>query len=710
MQFRVERCGGRQEVPAATTMKQAAAAVAADDHPGRQPPRFPAGIAYNLDLMGRRRPTDFVSWSLYRRAWALPVLALVVLLATSFQPDAPVAGTLPPTLANEQAGELLERSRAFSKQFPDRRPGSQGAGAVDSAQWMKDEFAALDLTARTVPGTTIDPRTGDSVGTINVEATLAGRTRELVVVVAHRDTADAEGRGGDAAGQMALLALAKELAATRDLRRSYLFVSSDAATLNGGGARSLAQRLADRGGVVAVIVIDRFGAGAKLRVDASPSGRFAPPLGLVEAARSAVAAEGGSDSTGSSIAQLARLAVPLTLHEHGQLVERGLPALTITAGDDQLGTSGDDDATAATIGAGLRSVQRLVGTLDQVDRLQSAGKTWVASSQRVYRGWALKILVAALLIPAWVATVDLLVRHRRGWNLLAAIGSVARVMLAGMTAVVAAWLLGAVGLLPQTGDRPPNPGTLDDVHWIGVALWLSICVGAWLLARGPDWRRQRYQARAVGSADTPELVLGLVALIVVSVLALAVSPFAVLFAAPALPTWLLLASRRIYSRRAVVAVWSLGFVGPVAALFVAGARADTGLGSLWYALSLLQTQTVPPLLALLIGAGAGLSGMLLVAALGLVAHPALPTLRARARGLRGHSPLQLVRTATADLQLPSTARLRLPRRSTTTSRSQQAEAARASEQLSPRARMRAREAERTRERERRANRSRVNSR
>ncbi|MCW2922066.1 MAG: putative aminopeptidase [Thermoleophilia bacterium] len=584
-------------------------------------------------MVSRRRPVDFVGWRLYRRAMVVPVLALLVLLVTSFRAEVPVQGALPPTLANEQAAALLDDGAQFRKLFPTREPGSPGS--IDSAQWMLDEFKKLDLPAKTVPATTVDPATDKSVGLVNVEATLPGRTRELVVIHAHRDTA-AEGRGADALGQVALLALARELKSTRDLRRTYLFVSTDGATLNGGGARALANRLSHRGAVVAVIGIDRLGAGGALRVDASPSAEFAPPLGLVRAATGSVDAEGGDPSIGGVMTQVARLAAPVTLREHGQLLARGLPALTVTAGDDQLRTSGDTKAAAVDVGAGVRAVQRLVGTLEQVDQLQSAGKTWVASERRVYRGWALKIFVASLLIPVWLAAVDMLVRHRRGWNLAAAVGTAARSMLAGIAAVAALWVLAGFGLLPGSGDRPPNPGTLDDVRVFTLLVWGLIVAAAWLLARGPDWRRQRQASRraAIGP-DTPELVVAVVGLVIVSVLALAVSPYTVLFIVPALHVWMCIPSWRIvFSPRRATLVWAAGLVGPLLALIAVGARSDTGLGAGWFAMQLVQTRTIPPMLALLIGCGGGLLGLLLVASRGRVAHPALPVIVTRWTALR----------------------------------------------------------------------------
>lgn len=582
--------------------------------------------------MGRRRPTDFVAWSLYRRAWLVPGLAMLVLLVTSFGTEPPVQGTLPPTLGNEQAARMLEARDGFLQQFPDRRPGTSGAN--DSAQWMRDQFQAIPyVSADTVPTTSVNPATGNAVGLVNVEARLPGRTRELVVIMAHRDAADAKGRGGDATGQVALLTLAKELSATRDRRRSYLFVSTDGATLNGGGARALATRLARRGAVVSVISLDRIGAGGRLRVDAAPSGGFAPPLGLVEAARQSIGAEGGSVESPALLSQVGQLAAPITLREHGQLLAQGLPAVTITAGDDQLADNGDRGASAARVGSALRGTQRLVATIDQLDQLQSAGKTWIGNDRRVYRGWALKLLIASLLVPVWVVAVDMLMRHRAGWNLLATIGTLARVMLAGLWAVAALWLLTGIGLLPRVGDRPPNPASFGDVRVAGAICWLVLAVGGWLLARGPDWRRTRFAARTqVTDRDHAELVVGILALVVLAALTLAISPFAVIFWLPMLHGWLWLCSRHVHAVRLRVGAWALGLAGLAAALGVLATRTDVGFGTIRFAAQLLQTRSVPPLLALVLGAGAGIGGLLLVAVLGQVAHPALPHLLGYLRG------------------------------------------------------------------------------
>ncbi|MEO6866867.1 MAG: hypothetical protein ABI200_02480, partial [Gaiellales bacterium] len=112
-------------------------------------------------------------------------------------------------------------------------------------------------------------------------------------------------------------------------------------------------------------------------------------------------------------------------------------------------------------------------------------------------------------------------------------------------------------------------------------------------------------------------------------------------------------------------------IGPLLALLAIGARSDTGTGALWYAVQLVQTRTIPPQLALLIGAGGGLVTLLLLAALGRVASPALPRLRNTwleiYDGQRGFKDLVPVGVRAAGARLAGSAvRLRVPTRSRTT--------------------------------------------
>jgi len=586
--------------------------------------------------MGRRRPIDRVNWRLYRRAWLLPALAFVLVLGTSFAPQRTPDSPLPPSFTNEQASELIDRAAAFSKRFPDRRPGTPGA--IDAGQWLRDQLRDAGLTATTVPATTTRPTSGDSVGIANVEAVLPGRTRETVVVLAHRDNLGSEQRGGDPIGTLSLVQLAEDLAATRDRRRTFLLVSTDAATINGAGARALAERLQRRrGSIVAIVSLERPGSGGRTNwVPFLPAGDYVPPLGLTQAARDAVVAEGGDAGQPSILSQLLRLSVPTTLFGHGPLVEAGLPAVTISGGYER-SDSARLSPTPTSVGDAVRSLQRALGTLDSVDTLQSAGKTYVSTSQRVYRGWALKILIASLLLPVWFAAADMLLRHRRSWNIAATVGTAARAVMAGLFGLITLWLTSSIGLLPGSADRPPMPASVDSLPVVGLMVWVVLAGAGWLLARGPDWRR----ARAAGR-DSADLAVALLAGCVLCAVMLASSPYSVLLFVPALHLWLVLASRLVYSTPATAGTWGAGLLSPLASVLALGAASDTGIRAPIYALELVASRSVPAGVTLPAAALSGLGLLVLLASFGRVGAPALPAVRRTAQGLEARAVLTAI--------------------------------------------------------------------
>jgi hypothetical protein len=399
--------------------------------------------------------------------------------------------------------------------------------------------------------------------------------------------------------------------------------------------------------VFAAIGLDQLGSTTgSLRVAMTPSGDRTPPLGLVAIARGATMAEGGTASLESTLTQTLRLGVPVTLFEHGQLVQRGLPAVTITSGSERL-PSGRSQLDEQRLAQGVRSIERTLEGLDAMDSLQSAGKTWAWSGARAWRGWALKILIASLLLPVWLAGVDMFARYRRSWHVLAAVGSVARAMLAGVWAIGSLWALTSLGLLNESADLPPSPALVHTPSAIRLTPWVVLVVVGWLLARGPDWRR-----RGGGGRDHATLVVGLLVLVLLATVALAVNPFAVAFAVPALHAWLWLASRRVWSRRAVVMAWTAASVGPLVACMAVAGPLGTGTGTPWYLFDLLALRDMPPALGLLLAPAVGVGVLLLLAALDVVHLPALhrltgsgaprrrrlaavPTARSRISSVRG---------------------------------------------------------------------------
>jgi hypothetical protein len=84
----------------------------------------------------------------------------------------------------------------------------------------------------------------------------------------------------------------------------------------------------------------------------------------------------------------------------------------------------------------------------------------------------------------------------------------------------------------------------------------------------------------------------------------------------------------IFAPRRAVAVWGAG-AATAALLAVASVATatDTGLGSGWYLLQLVQSRSVPASGALLIVLSMTCAGVLLVAVLGRIAYPSMPTIR-----------------------------------------------------------------------------------
>ncbi len=582
--------------------------------------------------MGRRRPTDWIDWLLYRRAWLPACAALVLVLITSFQPDPAVMPAQPPGFTAADAQSILHAADTINSKYPDRRPGT--SGAADSAQWVRDQlriirdqFQGRTISADVVTDTTTIPGRPHAVSIMNVEALLPGRTDELVVVYAPRDTAGRSGRSGDAGSTAALISIAQQLAASPDRKRSYLLVSTDAARANGAGARLMATRIIQRAQQpVAVIGLDGIGQSHEVRIPLTSSGGMMPPLGLVLAARAA----GGASTSAlpGTIGQMLRLGLPLTRYEHGQVLREHLPAITISTAAPGDGTHATED----NVIAGMYAVLGVLGSLDATDTLQSAGKTYVLGADRVMRGWALKILIVSLLLPVWLVVARALVTHRRRLGLVPSLGSIARGMLVGIWGIATLWLFAIIGVIPHSSDVPPASSLVGGWPTLGMIAWALLMIPAWLIGRGPDWRR----AQEANAARATTLA-GLTVLVVLSVCALALNPYSVLFGLPTLHAWLWLVSRHAHGRRAQ-AIVAAGLLGPLLALVVVHVNLHVPVLRLpVYGLDLLATRSVPAALGLIVGMSVGCAAMMLVAMAGRIGAPTLTQLRYVRRANQRHA-------------------------------------------------------------------------
>jgi hypothetical protein len=257
-----------------------------------------------------------------------------------------------------------------------------------------------------------------------------------------------------------------------------------------------------------------------------------------------------------------------------------------------------------------RAAQMLVASLDEAAEVAGGTQSYLYFGSRLLYGWTLQLLLVSALIPFLAATVDLFARCRRRHIAL-------QPALRSYLSRLAVWLwLGlcfalfvAIGLLPSGVDRPLAPDTAPAGDWpvAALAVLLALSALAWLVAR-PRLRPTRSIARQeeLGGHLASMLVLAVVALVVT-----AMNPYSLLFVLPSLHAWLWLPQLRDRGRAVQIAVYLLGFAGPLLLLASFAFRFDLGLDAVWYLMALTAVGYVPvPLVVAFLawGAAAGQVG------------------------------------------------------------------------------------------------------
>jgi hypothetical protein len=466
---------------------------------------------------------------IYRTALApFLLVVLIVGFALGNQP-APAVSTLAPDAFDgaRAAGGLA----ALASSFPDRRPG--GAGDQRLARLMAGAFGSagfrvhIDTTsARTVDGT----RTLETVVGVR-----PGTRSGAIVLVAHRDAAGRKARA-ELSGTAALLELAHVLSG-RVTQRTVVLASTSGGSGGDGGAAELASTLGVP--VDAVIVLGDL-AGSRSRephVVPWSDGRQIAPAFLVRTTASGLAQElGRLPGSPGALDQLARLAFPLTVGEQGPFNAAGIPAVLVQS-SGEVGPRANDGVSTDRLTAYGRGVLRAVNALD-ASRDVGPPTADVSFGKRVMPSWAIRLLVAILILPVLVAVIDALARARRRrervgswvrWTLTAA--------LPFFVVAVFAWLLGHTGILraaPTDAVAPQNL-PLDGGGRTALASVLLVFALAWFL-------RPRV-ARSLGVRGSPDEPGAAVAVLVVAVALACVAwifnPFAAALIVLPLHVWLL---------------------------------------------------------------------------------------------------------------------------------------------------------------------------
>ena len=543
----------------------------------------------------RRRPRPGslerpVNGRLYRGTWLLLGLPLLV---AAFSVARPVPLPPPPVSPGFDGEAATSLAADLAGHHPNRYPGS--VGALQAADWFRDQLRPYGFRVRTQPFTAVIPGQG-RVRLQNLVAEAIGRSPQTIVVMAHRDD-DGTGQGANdnASGTAALVELARAYSNHVTPAHTIVFLSTDGGAFGGLGAAEFLKRAPERSDVIAVVNLDSIGGHGPVRLQLAGDTPRSPSGVLLQTAIARIAAETGrAPERPSALHQLLDFGLPFSLYEQAPFLAQGIPALTITTSGDRPPAAASDTPNRLDprrFGQVGSAAQSLVATLDQ--GLEFAqGTSSFLDIGRLIRGWAVELVLIAALLPFLATAVDLFARTRRRHIALGPALRSYRSRLAFWIWVALLFeLFSLAGAWPDGAARPLAPTTAAARNWPAAAL-LGLGVLAllgWLVARERLLPRRPVRSEEELAGHTAALLcLGALSLVVV-----ALNPFALVFLLPSLHAWLWLPNLQASSRWARVAVLAAGFIGPAWLIGSFAVRYGLGWDAPWYLLELRAVGYLP---------------------------------------------------------------------------------------------------------------------
>ena len=535
----------------------------------------------------RRRPRRGslerpINGRLYRGTWLLVGLPLLVLAFSVARPAALQPPGLPAAFDRDAAAAL---ANDLSLHYPLRTPGS--TGSAGAARWFADQLKPYGFAMRTEAFTADVPGEGRKRFR-NLVARKAGLSQRTIVVMAHRDdTGTGPGANDNASGTAALIELARTYApaggqARITLPYSLLFLSTDGAGDGSIGAAEFAAHAPERQNVIGVVNLDAIAGKGRPRLLLAGDTARSPSAGLVQTIRIELARELGLEPGRDSAArQLLDFAFPFSLYEQAPFVARGVPAVTVTTGADRPASGFGDTPERMSLprlGQVGRATQNTLDALEQGVALPPGPSSYIYLGSRIIRGWAIEIVLVAMLLPYLAATVDLFARcRRRRIRVSPALRSYRSRLGFWLWCGALFGLFSVLGVWPDGAPRPPS---LESIRWPATGLIVLGVLAAlgWLVSRERLLPRRpvRPEEELAGHAAAL-LALGVVGLLVV-----ATNPFALIFLLPCLHIWLWLPQVRASPVWTRIAVLLLGFAGPALLLWDFAHRYGLGFDAPWY--------------------------------------------------------------------------------------------------------------------------------
>lgn len=559
---------------------------------GRRPRRRPGAL---------ERP---VSGHIYRRSLTLVALPLLLLAFTVARPEALPKPSLPPSFDAGTAAQLAEE---FAGLFPDRSLANPQRGKA--LEWLRDGLEAYGLEVREQRFTAQI----EGVGRVELENLVARplstgprRSPRTIAVLADWDNPGVtQGLDRNASGIGALLELARDFS-TITATHTIVFVATDAGSYGSVGAAALARDPAFRETALAVVNLDSLG-GGPIRLLLAGEGHGGPSGTMLATADSSILRQTGYRVRHAGVfSQLLDLAFPFTLYGQGPPLGAGIAGVTLTTAGDAPPDPADDPVTLdvprlQTVG---RAAQSLVGSLDSALEAAAGTEAYVYRGGRVFRGFAIALLLIVLLVAPTLATVDLYARLRRRGMPFAPAARSLRVRLgAWLGSGIVAVVFTALGLFPNGGDRPLSP------YADAARQWPSASIAGLVLLAGALWFVARIRLVPSGPVDRLEELAGHVtAMLLLCAVAIGlaiVNIYSVALVLPALHLWLYAPNVRDRSPLLRALVLVLGFAGPIALVASFAVRLRLGFDAPWYVASLFTVGYAPwELFVLALGFGA----------------------------------------------------------------------------------------------------------
>lgn len=574
------------------------------------PPRTPAERRHRPRRGSFERP---VSGRIYRAAWLLIALPLLLAAFTVGRPEPLPKPSLPPSFDGESASQL---ARDLARLYPNRSPGADEAN--DAARWVERRLQDYNLSVERqtfeadIPGR----------GTVELTNLIARplrvgpeRSPEAIVIVAHRDNfGNSPGTNDNASGTAALIELARNLS-TLTVSHTIIFVSTDGGAFGNLGAARLAADADLREDVLAVVSLDALGGPGPPRLEFAGDNPRSPPGVLLATADASVLDQARLQATHPNpFDQLLDLAFPYSLYDQTPFLGRRVSAVTLTATGHRPPSAAEGPAVNAdTLGALGRTAQALVLSLDGAAEVARGTDSFVYLGGRFIRGFAIELILLVALIPVLIATVDLFTRlRRRGLALGPALRSYRSRLFVWLWIGGLAALFTVLGIFPNGAPRPLALDSDEAQNWPFAALLGLTALSAlgWFVARVRLIPRR--------PVDRSEEAAGhLVSMLALSVVALALAvtnAFSLLLVLPSLHAWLWTPHVRDRHLALRAGLFAVGFLGPAVLVGSFAVRYELGLDAPWYVATLFSVgyaSTALFLAFLAWGAAAGQIGAIL---------------------------------------------------------------------------------------------------